>query len=91
MSGGHFNGNRYIYYQVRQFADELENEIENNDNPNAWSYCPSYKPETLEVLKKQVVVINKLSEVMRVIDYLYSSDYGEDTFLEAMRKLEAAP
>lgn len=50
-----------------------------------------YKPETLEVLKKQVAAINKLSEVMRVIDYLYSSDYGEDTFLEAMRKLEGHP
>jgi len=31
MSGGHFNSNGYIYYQVSQFVDELEHAIENND------------------------------------------------------------
>lgn len=91
MSGGHFNGNGYIYYQMSRFADELEHEIENNESKTPNSYAPEFKPETLEALKKQVAAINKLSEVMRAIDYLYSGDYGEDTFLEVMRKLEGQP
>lgn len=88
MSGGHFNHNSYIYYQVHQFADELENEIENNERPNEYDYCPGYSPEVLEILSHQVAKINKIAKVMKAIDYLYSGDYGEDSFLEAMKKIE---
>lgn len=91
MSGGHFNGNGYIYYQVHQFADELENEIENNHRPDEWGHCPEYSPEVLEVLKQQIAKINKLAKVMKTIDYLYSGDYGEDSFLEAMKRIEEEP
>jgi hypothetical protein len=87
MSGGHFNSNGYIYYRMQQFADELENDIENNDRADEYGF----RPKTLEVLKRQVVAINKMAKVMRAIDYLYSSDYGEDTLLEVIRETEAAP
>ena len=88
MSGGHFNGNSYIYYQVHQFADELENEIENNEKPDIWDYCPSYSPETLSVLKLQISKINKIAKIMKAIDYLYSGDHGEDSFLEAIKAIQ---
>lgn len=88
MSGGHFNGNGYIYYQVHQFADELENDIENNDREDEYGYRRSLNSQTLDVLKKHVPEINKIAKIMKAIDYLYSGDYGEDSFLEAVKKIE---
>lgn len=89
MSGGHFSG--YVYYQMQRFADELENNIENNDKTEKYGYCSGFRPETLEVLKRQVAAINKMAKVMRAIDYLYASDYTEDTLLEVIRETEAQP
>jgi len=86
MSGGHFNRSEYIYYRVHQFADELENEIENNHKEDNYDYCPGYSPEVIEILKKQIPEINKIAKIMKAIDYLYSGDYGEDNFIEAVNK-----
>ena len=36
MSGGHFGGCAYDYYKVAQFADELEEEIWNNDKEDEY-------------------------------------------------------
>lgn len=88
MSGGHFNHNEYIYYRVHQFADELENEIENNEKPDEYDYCQGLSQEVLHVLKLQIKNINKTAKIMKAIDYLYSGDHGEDSFLEAMRKID---
>jgi hypothetical protein len=84
MSGGHFNDNPYVYYRVQQFADELENEIENNNKEDRYGYSPSYTPEIIEILKKQIPEINRVAKIMKAIDYLYSGDYGEDNFIEFM-------
>lgn len=86
MSGGHFNGNRYIYYQVYQFADELENEIERNNVKDEWGYAPELSEETLNLLRQKVIEIRKISEEMRHIDYLYSGDYSEESFMERMKE-----
>jgi hypothetical protein len=86
MSGGHFNGNRYIYYQVYQFADELENEIERNNIKDEWGYAPELSEETLSLLRQKVSEIRKISEEMRHIDYLYSGDHGEESFMERMKE-----
>lgn len=88
MSGGHFNNNDYIYYRVHQFADELENEIENNQKENEYGYSPDYSPEVIEILKKQIPEINRIAKIMKAIDYLYSGDHGEDSFLEVMKRIE---
>lgn len=87
MSGGHFNHNSYIYYRVHEFADELENEILNNKRTDEWGYAPDYSQETLDVLREQVPLINKVARLMKAIDYLYSGDYGEDSFLEAVNSI----
>lgn len=47
MSGGHFNSNNYIYYQVGQFADELETEIENNNQKDEWNYSRDFQERKL--------------------------------------------
>lgn len=86
MSGGHLRP-EYCYYQVSQFADELEHAIENNDRKDEWGYCHGYGEDVLSYLREQVVVIRKMSQVMRDIDYLYSGDHGEDSFLERVKKI----
>ena len=86
MSGGHFNHNNYIYYQVYQFADELDNEIERNNIKDEWGYAPELSEETLSLLRQKVSEIRKISEEMRHIDYLYSGDYSEESFMERMKE-----
>ena len=83
MSGGHFVQNSYPYYRVREFADELEVHIENNHTEkDGFSY--GYSEPVIERLKALVVEMRRLSEQMRAADYLYSGDYGEETFLRVM-------
>lgn len=86
MSGGYFNSNEYIYYKVEQFADELEHEIENNDCVNQYNYSHSYNEETIWTLKVALEEIRRVAEIMKAIDYLYSGDYGEDSFLKEIKK-----
>lgn len=89
MSGGTLQP-QYCYYQVNQFADELENEIENNDREDErnYNYAPHFNEETLKILRTQLPMIRKLGRVMKEIDYLYSGDHGEDSFRRVMERLE---
>ena len=87
MSGGHFNSHGYIYYRVREFADELENDIENNDKEDECGYSPGFSEETLAILRENVQLLRAAAERMRHIDYLYSGDHGEDSFKEHMNEL----
>ena len=88
MSGGHFGDCGYDYYKVAQFADELEVEIQNNDKPDEYQYAPNLSPETLKYLRKQLIPMRKMAEIMRHIDYLYSGDHGEDSFMERVKEVE---
>jgi hypothetical protein len=87
MSGGHFGD--YDYYKVAQFADELEVEIQNNNKPDEYGYdAYNYSPETIKYLRKQLRQIREVSEIMRHIDYLYSGDHGEDSFMWRVKEVE---
>lgn len=88
MSGGAFNSSGYVYYQVTQFADELENRIENNNVPNEYGYAPELPEEVLVYLREQVVNLRKISNVMREVDYLFAGDHGHDSFLKVIEKIE---
>ena len=88
MSGGHFGD--YDYYKVYQFADELEVEIQNNNKKlDEYEYAPNFSPETIKYLRKQLRLMRYVAEIMRHIDYLYSGDHGEDTFMERVKEVEA--
>jgi len=87
MSGGHFGD--YDYYKVAQFADELEVEIQNNNKPDEYEYAPNFSPETIKYLRKQLLKMRKMAEIMRHIDYLYSGDHGDDSFMERVKEVEA--
>jgi hypothetical protein len=89
MSGGHFNDNGYIYYRVYEFADELESAIQNNDRVDDPDYySPRYSKEVIGYLKPKVEEIRKMAKLMKEIDYLYSGDHGEDSFMRIVRGME---
>lgn len=87
MSGGHFGD--YDYYKVSQFADELEVEIENNDKPDEYGWKHNHDPEVIDYLEAQIPKLRKMAEIMRAVDYLYSGDYGDDSFLLRVKEVEA--
>lgn len=93
MSGGHFNDNGYEYYKVEQFADELEQEILNNGKDgtveNGYEWYPNHDPDVIDVLEERIPKLRKMAEIMRHIDYLYSGDTGDDSFLLRMKETEA--
>jgi hypothetical protein len=94
MSGGHFGNCGYDYYKVAQFADELEEEILNNGkerNDTGYygiDYYPTFEPETIKYLRKQLLKMRKMAEIMRHIDYLYSGDHGEDSFMVRVKEVD---
>jgi hypothetical protein len=88
MSGGHFTDCGYDYYKVAQFADELEEEIDNNDKPDEYGWKHNYDPEVIDCLQAQLPKLRKMAEIMRHIDYLYSGDIGDDGFLLRMKETE---
>jgi hypothetical protein len=92
MSGGHFGNCGYDYYKVAQFADELEEEIRHNgkagtDGDHSYYYS-NYPDEVIEYLKEQLPKLRKMAEIMRHIDYLYSGDHGDDSFMERVKEVE---
>ena len=95
MSGGHFGDCGYDYYKVAQFADELEEEILKNGQKRedggyyGEEYYPTFDPEVIEYLKAQLPKLRKMAEIMRHIDYLYSGDHGEDSFMKRVKEVEA--
>lgn len=88
MSGGHFRDCGYDYYKVEQFADELEEEILNNNKEDEYGYAPNLSSETINYLRKQLRQMRKTAKIMRHIDYLYSGDHGEDSFMWRVKEEE---
>ena len=89
MSGGHFTDYGYDYYKVAQFADELEQEIRHNGKVGEeGDWYPDHSDEVIEYLKEQVPKLRKMSEIMRHIDYLYSGDTCDDSFMERVKEVE---
>jgi regulator of sirC expression with transglutaminase-like and TPR domain len=86
MSGGFFGD--YCYFQVSQFARDLEEEIKNNSMKDDCGYYTGYSKKTIEYLKEQVHYIHKIADIMYHIDRLYSGDHGEDSFMERVKEVE---
>lgn len=76
MSGGSFD---YAYFHTAQFADALENKL---DNPN--EYC-NWDPEVVLILRKLVNDARNVSVRMKEAEWLYSADTSEKTFLERLK------
>ena len=88
MSGGHFGNCGYDYHKVSQFADELEVEIDNNGKVDEYGYKREFDPDVIDYLEAQLPKLRKMAEIMRAVDYLYSGDHGDDSFLLRVKEVE---
>ena len=87
MSGGSFD---YAYSRVNIFADELGNKIDNTDILNEWGEKPnSFSPEVVAKLREIQTITVRTAKLMREVEWFYSSDTGEDTFLSRVSEIEA--
>lgn len=87
MSGGSITP-EYCYYQVNQFADDLENRIQNNSKKDEYGYSSDFPDDILAYLEEQVAVLRKMAEVMRAADYLFAGDHGPENFMDVIQKIE---
>ena len=82
MSGGHFN---YHCFRISQFAEDLQHELEINDSDELNQYGDpigrGYEPETVAVLTRCQAIIAQAAQLAREIEWLYSGDHGEESFL----------
>jgi hypothetical protein len=84
MSGGAFD---YNCFKISQFAEELKNKIDENDVENEYGYAFRYSEETIEKLLHCQRVIELAGKLAHEIEWLYSGDIGEDTFLKRIENL----
>jgi hypothetical protein len=89
MSGGSFN---YAYNRVNEFAEELEDRIIRRFEKNRWGEEPyDYNDETIDHMREIVIEAKRFAEVMRAVEWLYSCDIGEDTFMERSAPSHSPP
>ena len=74
MSGGHFD---YKQYQLTMLAEEIEQEILDQRYADE-DY--RYSKKTIKKFKKAVKLLNRTYVYVQRIDYLVSSDDGEEDF-----------
>lgn len=65
----------YAYRCVAQFADDLELRL---------GEAAEYGPDVVARLTQLVIDSRAMSRQMRAAEWLFSSDIGEDTFMERM-------
>ncbi len=91
MSGGSFN---YAYSRVQQFADDLEHKLDIAGQPvRGWVSGDEYTAvqwddETNRRLHYIVDQARKFAEVMRAVEWLYSSDSGPEYVKKALEAMK---
>lgn len=79
MSGGTI-GN-YDDIRVREFAEELEAILQGTGT--SWSgdvVTANFSPVVMRMLAEDVLLIKKAANRMKLIDYLFSFDIGEEGY-----------
>jgi hypothetical protein len=90
MSGGSFN---YAYMRVRDFADDLEQMLEDSGKERAQhsgyiDYYPEFPPDEQATLRPIVDQARKFAEVMHAVEWMVSGDSGMEYVKEALAKME---
>jgi len=67
----------------------LEQEIAANNTVNEYGEKYNFDPDVIDYLEAQIPKLRKMAEIMRHIDYLYSGDHGDDSFLLRVKEVEA--
>ena len=84
MSGGRFD---YLQYRFSEIIEAIEQEIrDNNAEPREedWFFPHEYSEETIEKFKEGIKFIKIAQVYAQRIDWLLSSDDGEETFHERL-------
>ena len=84
MSGGEFD---YNCFKISQFAEELQHKIETNLNKDDYGYSYNMSDEVLEKLKAAQKLIELAGKLAREIEWLYSGDHGEESFVRLYDKI----
>lgn len=88
MSGGSFD---YAYCKVHQFADDLGVRLDEVGYVDQWGGKPNeVTPEAYAKLRDIEKAARYMAEFMREVEWLYSGDTGDDTFLERVREIEGS-
>lgn len=86
MSGGHFD---YNCHKISRFAEDLKHELCINDSEEKDRYGDyigrHFGTETMKALRESWVIIEKASKFAREIEWLYSGDHSEESFLRLIR------
>ncbi len=87
MSGGSFS---YAYRRVEQFCEELERRVKQRDFVDEWEPQPNYVgPEAMIKLREILVLTCRAAKLMREVEWLYSGDTSDESFLERVNEIEA--
>uniref|UniRef100_A0A6M3LKZ5 Uncharacterized protein n=1 Tax=viral metagenome TaxID=1070528 RepID=A0A6M3LKZ5_9ZZZZ len=88
MSGGHFD---YGCFAVSRFAEELKHEIDTNysQEKDDWgdSIGAGYSKKTVTMLKRCHAIIDLAGGLAKEIEWLYSGDHGEETFVDIVKPM----
>ena len=87
MSGGSFDR---AYGRVIGFADELRFRLDRNDIADACGWKDGFGAETVAKLREIEALARKTAALMKEAELLYSSDTGEESFAERVRRIETA-
>jgi tRNA G26 N,N-dimethylase Trm1 len=83
MSGGSFD---YCYSAVNEFVGVLEIKLRNN-NKKSDGFSYDFGPEIVNELEKVRDECTKVGALMKAVEWLYSGDFGPETFLKEIAKI----
>ena len=86
MSGGHFD---YNCFRIKNFAEDLAQEIENNDTDVSGHGATGFSQTTIARLKTVHRIIDTAADLAHTTEWLYSGDSDEVSFQEKFDKILA--
>lgn len=85
MSGGSFD---YAYARMHEFADDLRNMLSQQGMiVEDWAYG-TWEPQVAVKLEEIAALVDHAAKLAKEVEWLYSGDTGEDTFMERVSKIE---
>jgi hypothetical protein len=91
MSGGSFN---YAYSHAEEFADKLERKLRDSAEapvrPGDEGGPMTFEPAVTARLHHIALQVRQASALMKEVEWLYSGDSGDESFLQNLAALEQA-
>lgn len=81
MSGGAFE---YGCFQITQFAEGLQNKIDENETKDAYGDAPNVSSDVIALLQECQKTIDLAGKLAHEIEWFYSGDIGEETLVKRL-------